>query len=119
MNWAIRYWTVVAVVLIAVQPFLGSGCQKMRGQQPTELQQEAAAIQSITPVRSDEEITSEIRRVFSRDPELAAELIDYTVTDGVVVLDGRVSDFKLSTKAVSLAREVIGVHRVVNRLTSM
>lgn len=113
-------WTAAWILMVgAVLPLVGTGCKQMEAQQPTELQQEAAAIRSVTPVRSDAEIKAEIRRLIARDRELAAELITYEVEDGVVTLEGTVSDSMLTTRAETIVRSVIGVHRVVNRLDTL
>ncbi len=59
-------------------------------------------------------------RVYSRihwDKALNDATIDLSVTeDGVITIDGTVADARAKVRAVDLARETLGVTRVVDRL---
>jgi osmotically-inducible protein OsmY len=64
----------------------------------------------------DDRIYDEVRKVLTFDADVRGGAIDVVVTDGAVVLQGRVRDKKAREKAPKLAKKVKGVKTVDNQL---
>jgi len=65
---------------------------------------------------SDDGITDMVSRKLANDPDVKGGALKVTVKDGVVTLNGTVSQDKWRAKAEKLARKVRGVKHVVNNL---
>jgi hyperosmotically inducible protein len=61
-------------------------------------------------------ITSRIKTKFMADEAMRASSINVDTNDHVVTLKGAVADEAARAKAISLAKEVEGVNRVVDKL---
>lgn len=68
-------------------------------------------------VLNDNEIRDNIRNIFEWDPPLASEEITVTVYNGVVTLEGAVSEYWKKTRALELSFNISGVISVENMLT--
>lgn len=62
---------------------------------------------------SDASITAAVEDAFQQDELLGSEKIEVDTQDGVVMLAARMSSGRAANRAISLAREVPGVQRVV------
>jgi osmotically-inducible protein OsmY len=62
---------------------------------------------------SDASITAAVEDVFQQDELLGPENIEVDTQEGVVMLAARMSSGRAANRAISLAREVPGVQRVV------
>ena len=62
-------------------------------------------------------LSNAVARAIASDDELVAEDIRISSEDGTVVLKGRVGAVALLEKAISVARQVEGVERVVSKMT--
>jgi osmotically-inducible protein OsmY len=67
-------------------------------------------------VVSDDGITDMVSRKLANDPDVKGGALQVTVKDGVVTLNGTVSQDKWRAKAEKLTRKVRGVKQVVNNL---
>jgi osmotically-inducible protein OsmY len=67
--------------------------------------------------QSDPVILTQIKTQLAVDPDVSAFGIDVDVDDGVVTLKGNVKSENARAKAVSIARSVGGVKKVVDNLT--
>ena len=72
--------------------------------------------QAIADATANARITGAIKSKLVGDSGLAAFKIDVDTTDGVVTLSGKVSSHEEIAKAVDLALETEGVHKVVSTL---
>jgi hypothetical protein len=71
---------------------------------------------AIADATANARITTTIKSKLVQDSGLAAFKIDVDTTDGVVTLSGNVSSHDEIAKAMNLALETDGVHRVVSTL---
>lgn len=71
---------------------------------------------AIADATANARITTTIKSKLVQDSGLAAFKIDVDTTDGVVTLSGNVSSHDEIAKAMDLALETEGVHRVVSTL---
>lgn len=62
---------------------------------------------------SDASITAAVEDVFQQDELLGSENIEVDTQEGVVMLAARMSSGRAANRAISLARDVPGVQRVV------
>ena len=67
-------------------------------------------------VKSDTEISRAVQASFRRDPRVSPFSLNVTVEDGVVILDGTVSNLKAKTAAAQDTRDTVGVSWVDNLL---
>jgi hyperosmotically inducible protein len=74
------------------------------------------ALSKTGEVITDGWISSRIKTKFMGDEALRASAIDVDTTDHVVTLTGAVPDAAARAKAVSMAKDVEGVNRVVDKL---
>ncbi len=65
----------------------------------------------------DEQIKSNIEKIFSWDPDIEPDTIEVTVSSGKVTLEGSVNAIWQKLKSREIAFNVTGVLRVVNKLT--
>jgi hyperosmotically inducible periplasmic protein len=65
---------------------------------------------------SDASLTTKIKSKMALDDTVDALGIDVDTKDGVVTLNGRVSNDSERLRALALARETAGVHGVIDRL---
>lgn len=72
--------------------------------------------QAISDATADARVTAKIKAKLLRDPDLSAWNISVNTTDGVVTLSGSVSSVKDIGKAILLAMDTDGVHKVVSTL---
>ncbi len=66
--------------------------------------------------KPDAEIVNAVREALQIDPRVDVETIEISCTDGVVTLDGTVSNLKSKRAAARTARHTVGVWRVKNRI---
>lgn len=71
---------------------------------------------SARPEASDQRIIEIIEGRYAADSELSASGLSVSSVGGVVTLRGQVNDYALRDRAVSLARDVAGVGRVINQV---
>lgn len=71
---------------------------------------------AIADATANARITGTIKTKLIEEPGLSALKIDVDTTDGVVTLSGTVSSYDEIAKAMSLALETEGVHKVVSSL---
>jgi len=71
---------------------------------------------AIADATANARITTVIKSKLMQDSGLAAFKIDVDTTDGVVTLSGNVTSHEGIAKAMDLALETDGVHRVVSTL---
>jgi osmotically-inducible protein OsmY len=69
-----------------------------------------------TDLRPDAAVSTEIRSRYYEDDALRGHRIDVRVNDGLVALEGAVTDDAARQRAVSLARGVEGVRDIENRI---
>lgn len=74
------------------------------------------AVSKTGEVITDEWIVTRIRTNVANDDALLGSAIDVVVKDHVVTLSGTVPTITARTKALAVAKDVEGVHRVVNNL---
>ena len=65
----------------------------------------------------DDRISDQVRMRLATDADVKGGALDVTVSDGVVVIKGRVDNDKGKAKASKLAKKVKGVKSVDNQLT--
>jgi len=65
---------------------------------------------------SDQEIREAVRKAFSYDPRLSASTVTVEVKHGTLTLEGTVPHLEAKTAAEHIARDTVGVTRVVNVL---
>ena len=65
---------------------------------------------------TDDEIAEKIEEIYSKDERIDATYIEYTVKDGVVHLEGAVSNQEEKEMAESLLDNIEGVRMVINDL---
>ncbi len=65
---------------------------------------------------SDKGISAEIRTLYRRAPEIDVFNVDVRTVDGKVTLSGMVDSYEARNEAYRLARQVAGVHTVVNQI---
>jgi len=75
-----------------------------------------AAGQSITGAAANARITAAIKARLVAEPGLSAFAINVDTTDGFVTLSGKVESHEQIARAVKLALETDGVHKVVSTL---
>ena len=75
-----------------------------------------AAGQSIAGATANARITASIKTKLVAEPGLSAFAINVDTTDGLVTLSGKVESHDQVAKAVKLALETDGVHKVVSTL---
>jgi len=75
-----------------------------------------AAGQSIAGATANARITASIKTKLVAEPGLSAFAINVDTTDGLVTLSGRVESHDQVAKAVKLALETDGVHKVISTL---
>lgn len=73
-------------------------------------------VKSLTPVRTDAEITEEVRQALEWDSLLPDQSIQFTVTNGWVALEGTVNLSRERAGAERLVRRLAGVRGVYNNL---
>jgi len=66
--------------------------------------------------RTDAEVASAIGTAMRKDPRVSMFEIDATVDDGTVTLRGTVDNLKAKRAAERDAHNIVGVHRVINRI---
>src|SRR4029077_8547180 len=71
---------------------------------------------AIADATANARITAAIKTKLVADSGLSAFKIDVDTTDGVVTLSGTVSSYEEIAKAINLALETDGVHKVVSTL---
>ena len=71
---------------------------------------------AITDATANARITGTIKTKLIEEPGLSALKIDVDTTDGVVTLSGTVASYDEIAKAMRLAWETEGVHKVVSSL---
>jgi osmotically-inducible protein OsmY len=72
--------------------------------------------EAIADATANARITASIKAKLIKESSLAAFKIDVDTTDGVVTLSGTVSSYDEIAKAMSIAWETEGVHKVVSTL---
>lgn len=72
--------------------------------------------EAISDATSDARITAAIKAKLLRDPDLSAIKISVSTSDGVVTLSGSASSPENIKKAIQLAMDTDGVHKVVSTL---
>src|SRR5436190_22964748 len=75
-----------------------------------------AAGQSIAGVASNARLTTAIKAKLVAEPGLPGFNINVDTTDGLVTLSGKVGSHEQISKAVKLALETDGVHKVISTL---
>lgn len=80
-----------------------AGQQHSRPAMAPMTQEERAALK---PQKGDEAILAAVKDAFAKDPEISAEQIEVTVTDGRVTLSGTVASMTVRMRAETMAREV-------------
>lgn len=65
---------------------------------------------------SDELLTEQVVTAIHQDPYIFAEHIVVTTTNGIVRLEGRISDHADFLNVLRLARRIAGKRRVISRL---
>jgi osmotically-inducible protein OsmY len=99
------------VLLVLIYPLLG-GCAAgvlLGGGRGGE-----AAVSR--PAESDQRITAEVNRRFVNDPQISAMSIHVQTHQGIVTLNGSVSNHRIGAQAERTARAVPGVRGVRNYL---
>lgn len=76
----------------------------------------AAAGQSIAGAAANARVTAAIKTKLVAEPGLSAFSINVDTTDGLVTLSGKVVSHEQVSKAVKLALETDGVHKVISTL---
>ncbi len=79
-------------------------------------EQAATAAAKVEATVDDAQITAKIKAKMALDDYVKARRIDVTTDGATVTLSGRVGSTEERDRAVRLARETIGVTRVVDRL---
>ena len=69
------------------------------------------------PVNPDDRISDQVRMRLATDADVKGGALDVVVTDGTVVIKGRVDSEKGKNKATKLAKKVKGVKTVDNQLS--
>jgi hyperosmotically inducible periplasmic protein len=72
---------------------------------------------SLAAQSSDDRIHDQVIMSLARDPDVKGNKLEVEVKDGVVTLQGEVSQEKFRQKAERLTKKVKGVKSVVNELT--
>ncbi|HZV34825.1 MAG TPA: BON domain-containing protein [Verrucomicrobiae bacterium] len=72
--------------------------------------------EAISDATADARITAAIKAKLVRDPDLSAIKISVSTSDGVVTLSGSASSPENIRKAIQLALDTDGVHKVVSTL---
>ena len=71
---------------------------------------------AISDATSDARITAAIKGKYVRDPDLSAVKISVSTSNGIVTLSGTASSPENIRKAIQLAMDTDGVHKVVSTL---
>jgi osmotically-inducible protein OsmY len=64
----------------------------------------------------DDRISDQVRMRLATDPDVKGGALDVTVSNGIVVIKGRVDNDKSKSKATKLSKKVKGVKSVDNEL---
>jgi osmotically-inducible protein OsmY len=67
-------------------------------------------------VNPDDRISDQVRMRLATDPDVKGGALDVTVSNGIVVIKGRVDNDKGKNKATRLSKKVKGVKSVDNQL---
>jgi hyperosmotically inducible protein len=78
-----------------------------------------SAGQSIAGATANARITASIKTKLISEPGLSAFAINVDTTDGLVSLSGKVDSYDHVARAVKLALETEGVHKVISTLQVM
>ena len=76
----------------------------------------AGSEQGASQDTSDKGISAEIRNRYRRAPEIDVFNVNVSTVDGKVTLNGMVDSYEARDQAYRLARQVAGVHTVVNQI---
>lgn len=103
-----------SVVSYAAKKRAENDSQEVKGVRSVENELVIQIPSSLTP--SDTILRSQIEALFVQDPDMDANAISVSVTDGMVALKGTVDTYLKKIKAEELASDVSGVAGIVNEL---